>query len=108
MRTKRDISQPCRLYASLNHFISATVRLSAEEERALVCDESAEASDQLILSHLSNVVYVKWEDTQLPDGTLTKYASEISGGDSTIRDQVSEGILPPGVQVLDMEDMDAS
>ena len=52
MRTKRDISQPCRLYASLNHFIFATVRLSAEEERALVCDESAEARDQLILSHL--------------------------------------------------------
>ena len=55
-----------------------------------------------------NVVYVKWEDTQLPDGTITKYASEISGADSTIRDQVSEGILPPGVLVLDMKDMDAS
>ena len=50
-----------------------------------------------------NVVYVKWEDTQLPDGTITKYASEISGGDSTITDQVREGILPPGVLVLDME-----
>ncbi|RKU31031.1 hypothetical protein C6499_05225 [Candidatus Poribacteria bacterium] len=55
-----------------------------------------------------NVVYVKWEDTQLPDGTITKYVSEISGADSTIRDQVSEGILPPGVLVLDMKDMDAS
>ena len=50
-----------------------------------------------------NVVYVKWEDTQLPDGTLTKYASKISGGDSTITDQVREGTLPPGVQVLDMD-----
>ena len=50
-----------------------------------------------------NVVYVKWEDTQLPDGTITKYVSDISGGDSTIRDQVSEGILPPGVLVLDMD-----
>ena len=55
-----------------------------------------------------NVVYVKWEDTQLPDGTITKYVSEISGADSTIRDQVSEGILPPGVLVLDMKDMDAA
>ena len=52
-----------------------------------------------------NVVYVKWEDTELPDGTLTKYASEISGpgGGSTITDQVREGILPPGVLVLDMD-----
>ena len=50
-----------------------------------------------------NVVYVKWEETQLPDGTLTKYASEISGGDGTITDQVREGILPPGVLVLDMD-----
>ena len=49
-----------------------------------------------------NVVYVKWEDTELPDGTITQYASKISGGDSTISDQVSKGILPAGVQVLDM------
>ena len=55
-----------------------------------------------------NVVYVKSEDTQLPDGTITKYVSEISGADDTIRDQVRAGILPPGVLVLDMEDMDAS
>ena len=50
-----------------------------------------------------NVVYVKWEDTELPDGTITKHASKISGGDSTITDQVREGILPPGVLVLDMD-----
>jgi hypothetical protein len=52
-----------------------------------------------------NVVYVKWEDSRKPDGTIIKYASEISGpgGDSTIVDQVREGILPPGVQVLDMD-----
>lgn len=55
--------------------------------------------------HYPNVVYVKWEDTQLPDGTITKYASLIygPGDDSTISDQVREGILPPGVQVLDMD-----
>ena len=50
-----------------------------------------------------NVVYVKWEDTQLPDGTITKHAYKISGNDSTITDQIREGILPPGVLVLDME-----
>ena len=50
-----------------------------------------------------NVVYVKWEDTELPDGTTTKHASKISGGNSTITDQVRDGILPPGVLVLDMD-----
>lgn len=59
--------------------------------------------DGKVYLYYPNVVYVKWEDTQLPDGTLTKYAAEISGGDSTITDQVREGILPPGVLVLDMD-----
>ena len=52
MRTKLDISQPHRLYASLNRFISATVLLSAEEECALALDESVEARNRLILSQL--------------------------------------------------------
>ena len=61
-------------------------------------------NDGKVYLHYPNVVYVKWEDTQLPDGTITKYASLVygPGGDSTISDQVMEGILPPGVQVLDM------
>ena len=33
--------------------------------------------DGKVYLHYPNVVYVKWEDTQLPDGTITKYASEI-------------------------------
>ena len=62
-------------------------------------------NDGKVYLHYPNVVYVKWEDTQLPDGTITKYASEISGpgGGSTISDQVRDGILPPGVLVLDMD-----
>ena len=52
MRTNLDISQPGRLYASLNRFISATALLSAEEECALALNESAEARDRLILSYL--------------------------------------------------------
>lgn len=52
MRTKRDIPQPDRLYSVLNRTISATDLLSAEEERALAFDESDEARDRLILSHL--------------------------------------------------------
>ena len=61
--------------------------------------------DGKVYLHYPNVVYVKWEDTELPDGTLTKYASLIygPGGGSTISDQISEGILPPGIQVLDMD-----
>ena len=61
--------------------------------------------DGKVYLHYPDVVYVKWEDTQLPDGTITKYASLIygPGGGSTISDQVREGILPPGVQVLDLD-----
>ena len=52
MKTKFDISQPGRLYASLNRFISATVLLSAEEECALALNKSVEARDRLVLSYL--------------------------------------------------------
>ena len=55
--------------------------------------------------HYPNVVYVKWEATQLPDGSITQYAAVVfgPGGGSTITDQVKAGRLPPGVQVLDMD-----
>ena len=55
--------------------------------------------------HYPNVVYVKWEATQLPDGSISKYAAVVfgPGGDSAITDQVKAGKLPPGVQVLDMD-----
>ena len=52
MRTQRDLSQPDRLYASLNRLIFQAVLLSAEEEHALARDDSPEARDRLILSHL--------------------------------------------------------
>ena len=64
---------------------------------------SMDADNGKIYLFYPNVVYVKWEDTELPDGTITKYASKISGADSTITDQVNKGILPPGVLVLDMD-----
>ena len=64
---------------------------------------SMDMDNRKVYLHYPNVVYVKWEDTQLPNGRITKYASEISGGDSTLADQVREGTLPPGVQVLDMD-----
>ncbi len=55
--------------------------------------------------HYPNVVYVKWEDAKLPDGTTTKYAVKIfgPGGDDTITDMVRSGKLPSGVQILDMD-----
>ena len=55
--------------------------------------------------HYPNVVYVKWETTQLRDGSTRKYASVVfgPGGDRRITDQVKAGRLPPGVQVLDMD-----
>lgn len=54
--------------------------------------------------HYPDVVYIKWETTQLPDGSITKYAAMIYGpGDNTVVNEVSAGKLPPGVQVLDMD-----
>ena len=55
--------------------------------------------------HYPNVVYVQWEDGEAPDDTPAKCAVRLAGpgGDSDIVDQVSNGILPPGVFVLDME-----
>ena len=73
-----------------------------EGERDFV-GTSMDMDNGKVYLHYPNVVYVKWADTQLPDGTITKYVSEISGSDSTITDQVREGILPPGVLVLDMD-----
>lgn len=52
MRTQRDSSQPYLLYSALNRRISAVVLLSVEEEHALAFNESVEARDRLILSHL--------------------------------------------------------
>ncbi len=55
--------------------------------------------------HYPNVVYVKWEATQRPDGSIARHAAVVfgPGGDSSITDEVQAGILPPGVQVLDMD-----
>lgn len=65
----------------------------------------ADMNNGKVYLHYPDVVYVKWENSHKADGTIVKYASEISGpgGDSTITDQVRKGILPPGVQVLDMD-----
>ena len=39
--------------------------------------------------HYPDVVYIKWETTQLPDGSITKYAAMIYGpGDNTVVDEV--------------------
>ena len=55
--------------------------------------------------HYPDVVYVEWDEGERPDGTIVKYPAKIGGpgGDSDIVEQVSNGILPPGVQVLDMD-----
>ena len=58
-----------------------------------------------VLLHYPNIVYVQWEKDERPDGTIVKYPAKLAGpgGDySVIVDQVQNGILPPGVFVLDM------
>ncbi len=59
-----------------------------------------------VLLYYPNIVYVHWEESEKSDGTISIYPGEMAGpgGDySVIVDQVENGILPPGVFVLDME-----
>ena len=58
-----------------------------------------------VLLHYPNIVYVQWEESENPDGTISIYPGEMAGpgGDSHIVDQVENGMLPPGVFVLDIE-----
>ncbi len=65
---------------------------------------SASMSNGLVLPHYPNMVYVRWAYTEEPDGTMTRYASEKTSGPDipeSVFDALSEGIIPPGIKVLD-------
>ena len=58
-----------------------------------------------VLLNYPNIVYVQWEESENPDGTISIYPGKMAGpgGDSDIVEQVENGMLPPGVFVLDIE-----
>lgn len=61
--------------------------------------------DGKVLLNYPNIVYVQWEESENPDGTIYIYPGRLAGpgGDTDIVEQVENGILPPGVFVLDIE-----
>ena len=61
-------------------------------------------SNGIVYPAFPNTVFVRWEYIKEEDGTLTRYAGRISSGvgvsDSDL-DALGEGIIPPGITVLD-------
>ena len=61
--------------------------------------------DDMVLPFYPNTVYVKWAYTEEPDGTITRYASEIASGPDvpiSVHDAISEeGAVPFGIKELD-------
>ena len=60
--------------------------------------------DGKVLLLYPNIVYVQWDESENPEGTVSIYPGQLAGpGGSDIVEQVENGILPPGVLVLDIE-----
>lgn len=62
------------------------------------------SSNGLIYPSFPNTVFVTWKYIEEEDGTITRYAGRVSSGegvsDSDL-DELGEGIIPPGITVLD-------
>lgn len=68
---------------------------------------SASVSDGLVYPGYPDTVYVTWDYIEEPDGTMTRYASEISSGPDvplSVHDAISEeGAVPFGIKELSHE-----
>ena len=65
---------------------------------------SASMGNGLVYPGFPNTVYVRWSYIEEPDGTITRYASEKTSGPDipeSVFDALSEGIIPPGITILD-------
>ncbi len=65
---------------------------------------SASMSKGQVFPHYPNTVYVEWDYTEEPDGTTTRYASEITSGydvSQSVHDAIrKEGTIPFGIKEL--------
>ena len=61
--------------------------------------------DGMVLPFYANTVYITWDYIEEPDGTMSRYASEVSSGPDvplSVHDSISDdGIIPFGIKVLD-------
>ena len=68
---------------------------------------SASMSDGFVYPGYPDTVYVTWDYIEEPDGTMTRYASEISSGPAvplSVHDAISEeGAVPFGIKELSHE-----
>ena len=66
---------------------------------------SGSTHNGLILPHYRNTVYVEWSYLKEPDGTMTRYASQVTSGPDvpvSVHDTImDEGTIPSGITVLD-------
>ena len=61
-------------------------------------------SDNMVLPFYPNTVYVRWDYLEHPDGTTSRYASEMTSGSSvpsSVFDAIQDGEIPSGITVLD-------
>ena len=64
-------------------------------------------SDDMVLPFYENTVYVRWDYTENPDGTTTRYARQMTSGPAIpegVFDAISEGVVPAGITILDPSD----
>ena len=63
-------------------------------------------SNGLVYPSFPNTVFVQWDYIEEEDGTTSRYAGAISGGEGVSDsdyDDLGEGIIPPGITVLDFD-----
>ena len=63
--------------------------------------------DDLVLPLYPDTVDVEWDYTEEPDGTMTRYASELTSGPDvpeSVFDAIEEGTIPFGITVLNHDD----
>ncbi len=58
-----------------------------------------------IYPHYDNVVYVRWREYELPDGSIHRYVSSmLDAGEGPTRDDIRTGKIPPNFKVIEFDD----
>lgn len=80
------------------------VKLWQQGDRGIV---GGSTYDGKVYPHYDDVVYVRWKETELPDGSVYRYVSRQKGGggvpDLTAED-FRTGNIPPNLEIIDIDD----
>lgn len=100
--------------ANISQFGSEAMKEAELMDRVLIqlwnqghrATSASKHSNGLVYPSFPNTVFVRWDYIEEEDGTITRYARRISSGaevsDSDLND-LGEGIIPPGIKVLDYD-----